>query len=109
MTKKKYYINVQSREISQISFQNNNDFIIYATDSEISQLRRKFSDIHRAELDTFWRSHIPIMPYHRDEPNDRYDDGLLESFQMIYELGDEDAKQFMKDSGLLSHLSLPEE
>lgn len=109
MSKKKYYVNVRSREISQIAFQNNNDFTIYATTSEVTQLRRKFSEIHRAELDTFWRSHVPIMPYHRDEPNDRYDGELLESFQMIYELGDDDAKEFMKESGLLSHLSLPDE
>lgn len=109
MDRKKYYVNVRSREISQIAFQNNNDFTIYATTTEVTMLRKKLDDVHRAELDTFWRSHVPILPYHRDGSNERYDKALLESFQMIYELGDEAAKDFMSESGLLSHLSLSDE
>lgn len=109
MSKKKYYVNVRSREISQIPFQNNNDFTIHASNEEVMLLRKKLDQIHRAELDTFWRAHVPIMPYHRDAANDRYDQALLESFQMIYELGDEAAKEFMAESGLLSHISITDQ
>jgi len=106
MSKNKYYVSLQSREISQIEFHNNNDFIIYATDTEVTLLRKKLDSIYRAELDTFWRSHVPIVPYHRDGANDRYDESLLEAFQMIYQLGDDDAKGFIKESGLLSDVSI---
>ncbi len=106
MSKRKYYVSLQSREISQIEYQNNNDFVIYATDTEVALLRKKLNSIHRSEIDTFWRAHVPIMPYHRDDANDRYDESLLEAFQMIYQLGDDDAKSFMKESGLLSDVSI---
>lgn len=59
--------------------------------------------MHNAEMDTFWRSHVPIMPYHRDESNDQHDDSLSGAFQMLYDLGDEKTKEFVQQSGLLSH------
>ncbi len=103
MTKKQYYVNLQSKEISQIKYHNNADFTIYATDTEVMLLRKKLDSMHDAEMDTFWRSHVPIMPYHRDESNDRHDASLADAFQMIYDLGDEQAKEFAQQSGLLSH------
>lgn len=108
MDKKKYYVSLQSREISQIEFQNNNDFTIYATDTEVMLLRKKLDSVHQAEMDTFWRSHVPIMPYHLDGSNDRYDASMLGAFQMIYQLGDDDAKAFVKEIGLLSDESITE-
>src|SRR5690625_4280096 len=101
MERKKYYVSLQSREISQTIVGNNADFTIYATDDEVKMLRRKLDHIYDAEVDTYWRSHVPIMPYHKDASNERYDQSLLEAFQMIYTLGDEQAKQFVTESGIL--------
>jgi len=106
MKKKKYYVNLQSKEISQIAYQNNTNFVIHATDTEVTLLREKLNNANDAEFDSFFRAHVPIMPYHRDGPNDRYDESLIGAFQMIYELGDDDAKTFIKDSGLLSNDSM---
>lgn len=101
MERKKYYVSLQSREISQTVVGNNADFTIYATDDEVSMLRKKLNNVYDAELDTYWRSHVPIMPYHKDASNERYDQSLTEAFQMIYTLGDEEAKQFVSESGVL--------
>src|SRR5690625_140512 len=102
MEKKKYYVNLQSREISQIKHQNNDAFTINATEDEVRILRKKLDNVHGAEVDTFWRAHVPIMPYHNDPSNDRYDQSLAESLEMIYHLGDEQARSFIEESGLLS-------
>lgn len=101
MEKKKYYVSVASGEISQIPYQNNDDFTIYATDSEVRMLRAKMQNMHAASVRGFWRAHVPIVPYHHDQPNDDYDEGLTEAFQMIYDLGDDDTKSHIKTMGVL--------
>lgn len=102
MEKKKYYVSLQSREISQIKHGNNADFTIHATEGEVIMLRKKLDDVHGADIDTFWRAHVPIMPYHHDASNDRYDKSLSEAFAMIYDLGDEQARTYVEETGILS-------
>lgn len=101
MERKKYFVSLQSREISQTIVGNNADFTIYATDDEVRMLRKKMDNIYDAEVDTYWRAHVPIMPYHKDASNERYDQSLTEVFKMIYTLGDEQAKQFVSESEVL--------
>ncbi|MEI3605448.1 hydrolase [Pseudogracilibacillus sp. SE30717A] len=101
MDKKKYYVSLQSREISQIQYQNNNAFTIYATPTEIQMLRKVLDNVHTSEFDTFWRAHVPILPYHNDPSNDRYDESLSNALSIIYELGDEQARKFIEESGIL--------
>ncbi|WP_099160040.1 hydrolase [Virgibacillus ndiopensis] len=100
--KKKYYINMGSQEISQIKFNNNEEFIIYATDDEVRMLRGKMENMHDADFRAFFRSHVPIMSYHNDESNDDYDIGITEAYQMIYDLGDEHTKSHIDKMGVLS-------
>ncbi|WP_164668294.1 hydrolase [Virgibacillus doumboii] len=102
MEKKKYYINTGSLEISQIKYDNNEEFIIHATDDEVRILREKMNNMHDADLGTFLRSHVPIVPYHNDTANDNYDDSITEAYRMIYELGDEDTKEHIDSIGVLS-------
>ena len=101
MERKKYFVSVASGEISQVQFGNNDDFTIYATDAEVRDLRAKMNVMHNAEIKSFWRAHVPIMPYHHDKANDQYNAGIQEAFQMIYHLGDEQTKSDMKDMGIL--------
>src|SRR5690625_1907659 len=102
MERKKYYVNFQSREISQIKHENNDAFTIHATEQEIQLLRKTLDNVHDSEVDTFWRAHVPIMPYHNDPSNDRYDKSLTEAFEKIHELGDENTRAFVEESGVLS-------
>lgn len=101
MEKKKYYVSVASGEISQVQFGNNDDFTIYATDSEVRDLRSKMDVMHHAEIKSFWRAHVPIMPYHHDQANDQYNSGIKEAFQLIYHLGDDQTKSNLKNMGVL--------
>lgn len=106
MNKKKYYVSISSGEISQVKVGNNDEYIIYATDDEVKMLRAKLTNMYDADFDSFWRAHVPIMPYHNDKGNQRYDEGLTEVFQMIYDLGDEQAKSHIEEIGVLSDRSL---
>lgn len=101
MERKKYYVSIASTEISQIPYHNNDDFIIYATDHEVRMLREKMNNMYDANLGAFWRAHVPIVPYHNDQPNDDYDKGITEAFQMIYDLGDEKTKAHIETMGVL--------
>jgi len=101
MEKKKYYVSLTTGEVSQIRYQNNDDFIIYATDAEARQLRNKFDSMDNANLRSFVRAHIPIVPYHHDQSNDDYDSAMEEALQMIYKLGDDTTKENIHSMGVL--------
>lgn len=102
MEKKKYYVSVASSEISQIPFGNNADFIIHATVDEVRILRAKMDNMHDAEMGSFWRAHVPIMPYHHDQANDDYDREITNVFEMIYNLGDEETQKHINSMGILA-------
>ncbi|SDQ29649.1 hydrolase [Virgibacillus salinus] len=102
MEKKKFYINLGSQEISQIKYDNNEEFVIHATEDEVRILRDKMDDMYNADYRAFFRAHVPIMPYHNDSSNDDYDIGITEAFQMIYDLGDENTKKHIDSMGVLS-------
>lgn len=102
MEKKKFYINTGSQEISQIKYDNNEDFVIYATEDEVGTLRQRMNHMHDADFRAFFRSHVYIKQYHDDKPNDDYDDSITEAFQIIYDLGDDTTKEHIDSMGILS-------
>lgn len=102
MNKEKYYVSIASSEISQVKVGNNASFTIYATSDEVRSLRGKMDNMHDADMGAFWRSHIPIMPYHNDQSNDDYDVGITAALQEIYELGNDEAKSHIREMGILT-------
>ena len=100
MNKKKYYINLTSGEISQIPFENNANFVINATDDEVRQLRAKLDNMYEEDINSFFRAHVPIMPYQQNNPNASYDSELMEAYEMVYHLGDEETKSNISQMGL---------
>lgn len=101
MEKLKFYINMGSQEISQIHEGNNDVFTIYATSEEIIRLRQVFDEVYEADNRTFIRSHIPFVPYHKDQSNDDYDGATYRSFQMLHDLGDEKTKAHIESMGVI--------
>lgn len=101
MEKKKYYVEIGSGEISQIQYHNNDSFTIYATDEEVALLRSKLANMHDASYNSFWRAHVPIMPYHNDKSNDSYDSEMVEAYQMLHDLGDDTTKNHIESIGIL--------
>lgn len=106
MEKKTYYVDMQSREISQIKYHNNHHYQIRATKDEVEQLRRILNKVYEADRGAYWRSHFPFVPYHRDIENDLYDQAFTEALQLIYKLGDDDTREYIETSGVLADKSL---
>lgn len=103
MEKESYYVNLQKREISQIEEENKHGLTINATPDEVSSLRSMFSQIEAADHSTFFRSHVPITPYHNDAGNEQYDKTFKEVASLLYELGDEDTKGYINESGVMEY------
>lgn len=103
MGKEKYYVNLQSLEISQIEDKSNHGITIHATQSEVELLRKLFNKQHSADFMTLLRSNVPIMPYHNAKSNDEYDKSFADAVKLIYELGDKEAKKFIEESGIIGN------
>ncbi len=99
--KKTYYIKVNTGEITQSATDSAWDFKIEATDEEIISLREFFDNNYSNEWKTFFRAHVPFMEYHNDKENDAYDDTIKKVYGMIYQLGDEEAKNHIESMGIL--------
>lgn len=96
----RYYVNVQSKEVSEVQVGNNAAFTIHASQSDLDQLRALFDQMGSVEIDNFFRAHVPIVPYHEDKSNTKYDHLLRDIYQKIYELGDDETRQFIDQEGL---------
>ncbi|MEC2077809.1 hydrolase [Metabacillus fastidiosus] len=103
--KKTYYVSVANGEISQLSTASPWDYKIEATDLEIIQLREYFEQVSSADWESFWRAHVPFLEYHHDNPNNAVDDTNKKIFEMIYRLGDEDAKNHIRSQGIVDQIS----
>lgn len=101
--KEQYFVSVAQGKISQIPHAQDNDFAIMATKREMNQLRKIFDNMDFADNRTHFRAAMPFIPYHDDEDNDDYDRYITKAYQLIYDLGDEEARESIEQSGILSH------
>ena len=99
--KKTYYVSVARGEISQVKTASPWEFRIEATDEEIIQLREYFDEMYSSDWHSFWRAHVPYVQYHYDRPNDDYDHAMKKVYELIYELGDEEAKRQIETMGVI--------
>lgn len=99
--RKTYYIWIPNGEIFQDRESSPWNFRIEATDDEIMKLREYFNHNYYVDEENFYRAHVPYLEYHYDRENDEYDRTLQKIYQMIYQLGDEDAKQHIDSMGIL--------
>ncbi|MDQ0216552.1 hypothetical protein J2S13_003014 [Oikeobacillus pervagus] len=99
--KKTYYIHIGNGEILSNSTASPWNFRIYANDDEITRLREIFDANYSVEWKNFYRAHVPYIQYHYDRENDHYDLNMKKVYEMIYALGDEEAKDHIKVMGIL--------
>jgi hypothetical protein len=99
--KKTYYIDVGHGQISQSSTASAWSFKIQANDEEITQLRELFDQNYSTEWKNFFRAHVPYVQYHHDRENDSYDSTIDQVYEMIYNLGDEEAKSHIRSMNIL--------
>ncbi|KKB37519.1 hydrolase [Bacillus thermotolerans] len=95
--KNTYYISIANGEIMRSSTDSPWNFKVEATDEEITALRELFNANYSTEWANFLRAHVPYVQYHYDRENDQYDSRMEQVYEMIYQLGDEEAKQYVKD------------
>ncbi|HAQ06482.1 MAG TPA: hydrolase, partial [Bacillus bacterium] len=98
--KKTYYINISEGEISSVSTASPWNFKVEATDEEITSLREIFDQSYSTGWQNFMRAHVPYVQYHYDRENDALDSLLVQTYEMIYKLGDEKAKQHIESMGI---------
>lgn len=104
--RKTYYIAVSTGEITQSRTSSPWNFKIEATDDEIIQLREYFDQNHANDWENFFRAHVPYVQYHHDRENDAYDSITVQVYNMIYNLGDEEAKKHIESMGILNNKPL---
>ncbi|MGG4509723.1 hypothetical protein B5V89_13745 [Heyndrickxia sporothermodurans] len=97
-----YYIDITNGEILDTPIETNQQFKIIANHKELTQLKELFKKLYAADLETYARAHIPFLEYHHDSENHKYDQILTEVYQMIYQLGNEEARQYIIKNGILN-------
>ncbi|KKK36220.1 hydrolase [Mesobacillus campisalis] len=100
-SRKTYYIDVASGEISQSRTASTWNFQIQANDEEITRLREEFDCSHSSGVENFLRAHVPFLEYHHDRQNDEQDASLKRIYAMIHQLGDQEAKKHIESMGIL--------
>jgi hypothetical protein len=106
MEKNKYYVSVGEGEISHRPHDRNGYLEISATEAELSNLRRKFDNMHDAGVDSFFRAHVPFLEYHHDDSNDSYDHNMVEVYQMLHELGNKKTREHIENMGILNEKNI---
>lgn len=103
--KKTYYITLVNGEIMTSATDSPWQYKIEATEDEIIKLREIFDSSDDNSVYDFLRAHVPFVEYHQDRTNDQYDQNLLRAYQMIYDLGDEEAKSHISGIGILDNFT----
>ncbi|MFC6037917.1 hydrolase [Paenisporosarcina macmurdoensis] len=99
--KKTYYVDITAESILTEPV-DTPSFVIQATDQEVHVLQSVFEDKHKADLETYVRSHIPFREYHKDPENDHYDAAQKVLYAIIYHLGDNEARLHIDQMGILT-------
>lgn len=100
--KQAYFVDLVSGDILEKPLiEENPNFRIYATEEELADLKLQLEKSHTADLQAHIRSLIPYVPYHKDKPNDQYDASLKHIYAIIYQYGDEEARRFIDEIGIL--------
>ncbi|HWO75690.1 MAG TPA: hydrolase [Bacillus sp. (in: firmicutes)] len=106
--RKTYYIDLGSGEISRSRTASAWNYQIEASDEDITQLREYFDQMHSTGWQNFFRAHVPYVQYHYDRENDANDRLLKDVYQLIHDLGDEEARKQIESMGILDEKSYAE-
>ncbi|MGD7044354.1 hydrolase [Jeotgalibacillus proteolyticus] len=99
--KKTYYVSVARGEINRSGEYSPYEFVVDATDDQISKLRYLFDQNNDIGFDSAVRAQTPYVQYHDDEPNRQQDSVLVEIYSYIHEIGDEAAVKHIESMGIV--------
>ncbi|GAB6989697.1 hypothetical protein [Paenibacillus pini] len=95
MEKNKYFVSVQAKSIMLQQGDAAYELEIFANDEEINKIKGLFDSLENLDNDCLLRTPNPGMPYHHDNPNDKYDHYLQEIYETLHELGTDETKHFV--------------
>lgn len=100
MDKQRYYVSVQSRTLMNHQGDAAYEFEIDATPEDAQQLIDLFASLEDFDESTFFRNHIPGIPYHDDVESDGYDYYLKQIYGFIHQFGTEETKNHIATMNL---------
>ncbi|WP_201716960.1 hydrolase [Rossellomorea arthrocnemi] len=105
-SKQTYFVDISNGDILQDPNQNASpSFRIFATPTEVNELKMLFNDNYDDDMSTMRRAQIPFRQYHNSPEDDRYDQSMKNIYSKIYTLGDEEARRHITKIGILEHTS----
>lgn len=102
MDKQKYYVSVQAKTIMAEQGDAAYELEIEATPEELEQLNDLFRELDDFDVSTYFRAHIPGIPYHHDLENDGYDYYLQAIYRFLYEHGTEQTRDHVLAMNILA-------
>ncbi|PPA71745.1 hydrolase [Jeotgalibacillus proteolyticus] len=100
-SKNTYYISVGRGEINRSGKYSPYEFVVNATDEEITKLRYLFDQNQDLGFGGAIRAQTPYVQYHDDEPNQEQDSTLVKIYSLIHDIGDEEAVKHIESMAIL--------
>lgn len=104
MKKQKYYVGVGSGQITRQPETTEWEFEIEATEEQITRLRELFERANKQNLDIAYLVLHPLEGRKEEHDLKNYDHTLQEIYRMIYELGSEETKKFIRENQIIQEL-----
>ena len=105
-SKQTYFVDINSGDILQDPNQNaSTSFRIFATPTEVNELKMLFNDNYDDDMSTMRRAQVPFRQYHNSPEDDHYDQSMRDIYSKIYMLGDEEARRHINEIGILENTS----
>lgn len=105
MTRKKYYVSVETGQILEDQGAAAYEFEIEANDTELDTLRKRFSKLHEENIGLFVDPHLPQRWNDVEGHVQSYTDHLLNIYRMIYRLGTAETKRHIEQNQILEKLN----
>lgn len=99
--KKTYYISLDERTVSKVSFADRNEYEVYATPSDIVRFKELLEENDDRESH-FALVNIPFKPFSEvevDEMREKSDATIIEAFEFIYKFGTKETREKLKEVG----------
>jgi hypothetical protein len=98
--KQTYYFNIESGEVLDKPAEPEGHFTLFATGEEIKDFREYLRENYKADWATFGNAHLPFNEPDREHAE--YDNAMKGIYAMVYKLGDAEAKNHVKNMGILT-------
>lgn len=102
--KNTYYLNLESGEVLEEPVEPEGHFTLHATNEEILRLREYLDENHNDDWQAFGKAHLLLDDAEME--NRKYDHAMKEVYKMIYQLGDQEARNHVQNMGILDESRL---